>query len=171
MLTHLEKSQFIISGEKGLPEDYPTPKNINNLLFYIQRNLNKNTIVYSMNKTLDGQLHKTYPMKVFWIKYTYGGIEQELNYIQNKAFGYTSKWINDETFEFVMDSYNKLRFFVAKNPNNQHKIITKINNEDCYLSNIYVYANELGLFPDVRYIELYGNNLKNGFPSYQRILI
>jgi len=171
MLINIDKSHYFIEGEKGLPEDYPMPKNVDNLLFYIQRNLNTNTICYSLNLNNLGLLNKTYPMKVFWIKYTKGGIEQELNFIQNKAFGYTSRWINDDLFEFKMDSYRKLKFFVAKNKDGQFQIITKIKGQIAVLNNIYVFANELGLFPDVRYIELYGEGQENEYPTYERILI
>jgi len=110
-------------------------------------------------------------MKVFWIKYTDGGIRQELNYLQTKAFGYSSKKINNNTFEIQMDSYHELRFFIAKSNFNTIDIVTKINEKDAKLNNIYVFANEFGIFPKVEYIELYGQSLENDFPSYQKLLI
>lgn len=171
MISNLDKSQFSINGEVGLPENYPVPKNIDNLLFYIQRNLNKNTVVYALNLDPNGCINEHFPMKVFWIKYTDGGVREELNYIQTKAFGYSSTKINNNTFEFKMDSYHDLRFFIAKDKNNSHNIITKVNGADARLNNIYVYANEFGLFPKVEYIELYGHYTESSFPAYQKILI
>lgn len=171
MLSELEKSQFVINGERGLPENYPIPRNIDGLLFYIQRNLNKNTVVYTVNKNNDGFLKQDYPMKVFWIKYNEGAIITDLNYLQTKAFGYTSKQIDNNTFEFSMDSHMALRFFIAKDKRDNYNIITKINSKDATLSNIYVYANEFGLFPKVEYIELYGEYLENNSSCYQKILI
>jgi len=171
MITNLDKSQFAINGERGLPENYPVPRDIDNLLFYIQRNLNTNTVVYALNTTPDGMINETYPMKVFWIKYTVGGIREELNFIQNKAFGYSASKINTHTFEFRMDSHKELRFFITKPSDRPASIITKINKEDAVLNNIYVYANEFGLFPKVEYIELYGQSLASEMPLYQKILI
>ncbi|MBT8231755.1 MAG: DUF4833 domain-containing protein [Saprospiraceae bacterium] len=171
MFKKLDKSQFKVIGEKGLPEHYPIPKNIAGLLFYIQRNLNKNTVVYAINKDANGYLNETFPMKVFWIKYDNGAVIAELNKLQTKAFGYSSKKINNTTFEFVMDSHKQLRFFIAQNEQNEFNIITKINSKDALLSNIYVYANEFGLFPKVEYIELYGNHIDSDLPSYEKILI
>jgi hypothetical protein len=170
MLTNLEKSQFTIAGERGLPENYPIPCDIDNLLFYIQRNLNKNTIVYALNTDALGMINPYFPMNVFWIKYTEGGNRVNLNFIQNKAFGYTSNHINSHTFEFYMDSYPSLRFFIIKS-GSEHKILTKIDDSDAIINNIYVYANEFGLFPKVEYIELYGEFLSSGFPCYKKILI
>jgi hypothetical protein len=173
MLTSLDKSQFVIDGERGLPENYPIPSAIDGLLFYIQRNLNKNTVVYVLNKNMDGSLNESFPMKVFWIKYTSGGKVQELNYIQNKlAYGYRSIKISDNLFEFSMVSYDKLRFFLCLDPIMQeYRVVTKMYDKNVYLSNIYVYAEEFGLFPDVKYIELYGVETDPTFPCYQRILI
>jgi len=171
MLTEFDRSQFAIHGEVGLPEYYPTPKNIDKLLFYIQRNLNMNTVVYTLNDNRDGFVDDSYPMQVFWIKYTDGGIKQQLNTIQKRAFGYSSKKINNDTFEFRMESYLKMRFFIAHMEDESYSVITKINGQDARLHNIYVFANEFGIFPKVEYIELFGYNLSNDFPSYQKILI
>lgn len=171
MLSDLDKSKFTIKGERGLPEGYPVPHDIEGLLFYIQRNLNKNTIVYSLNFNPDGFLNENFPMNVFWIKYTEGGIKTKLNYLQTKAFGYTSRKIDNTTFEFTMDSYKKLKFFIAKNEQNEYNIISKVNNVDARLTNIYVYANEFGLFPKMEYIEMYGHYMNNDFPCYEKIAI
>ncbi len=171
MITNLDKSQYSINGERGLPENYPIPQDIDNLLFYIQRNLNKNTVVYALNTDKHGIIDEKYPMRVFWIKYTDGGVKEELNFIQHKAFGYSALKINSKTFEFRMESYSDLRFFIGESDKGLTQIVTKINGEDAELNNIYVYANEFGLFPKVEYFELYGRSLDTGFPCYQKILI
>ena len=171
MLTNLDKSQFSLKGERGLPEHYPVPDQIDNLLFYIQRNLNKNTIVYALNINTKGSINEIYPMKVFWIKYTDGGVKAELNFIQNKAFGYTSEKINDDAFNFHMDSYPALKFYIARKEGGNFQIVSNIQGKKAILSNIYVFANELGLFPKVEYIELYGTYIENDFPCYEKILI
>lgn len=171
MITDFDKSQYAIEGERGLPENYPVPKNIDRLLFYIQRNLNKNTVVYSLNINQNGFINECFPMQVFWIKYTDGGVREELNYIQNKAFGYVSSKINNESFEFYMESYPGLRFFIGRDNNGEFNIFTRIAGNEAILNNIYVFANEFGLFPKVEYIELYGKSKDDGFPCYQKILI
>ena len=171
MITDLKKNAIPIIGEQGLPEHYPTPAYSKDLLFYIQRNLNLNTVAYEINFLPNGRINQEYPMHVYWIKYSEHGQTQELNYIQNKlAYGYTSRSINDETFEFRMVSQQDIVFYLAK-VKQQYKVITKINNQDCALNNIFVFADDVGLFPDVRYIEFYGSELRSGFPSYQKLSI
>ena len=46
-----------------------------------------------------------------------------------------------------------------------------INRRKAKLKNIYVYAHELGVFPDVKFIELYGEELGSSIPVYQKIMI
>ena len=162
----------VIPGINGLPADYPVPEATDDLLFYIQRNQNKNTVVYNLNRNNLGQIHQDYPMNVSWINYSDGGVRKELNQIQNKlAYGYNSKVINSETFEFHFVSYERLRFFIAKQEGKQFKALLKINEEMSILNNVYVYAEEIGVFPQVKFIELFGESLQTREAVYQRILI
>lgn len=171
MITDLDKNKYPIFGERGLPTNYPVPEVSDKLLFYIQRNHNFNTIVYELNTNSYGQINQDYPMDVCWIRYSEQGQVQGLNFIQNNlAFGYKSKIINADTYSFKMVSDDKFQFFLSK-INGKHSVVTKINDHDAILSNIYVFADEVGLFPDVRYIEFYGNYLSNNFPAYQKVIL
>ncbi len=171
MIYNLDKSQFNVFGEDGLPESYPVPQSTPELLFYIQRNLNRNTVIYSANINQMGLIDESYPIKVYWIKYCENGKQAELNLIQEKAFGYTSSKINEKTYEFRMTSYDCLRMFLCMDDEGQCKVMTKINNQDAQLSNIYVYADELGIFPQLKFIELYGFCHDDLLPIYQRIIV
>jgi len=162
----------ISPGLNGLPKDYPTPEKTDRLQFYIQRNQNKNTVVYNLNINCDGCVNQEYPMEVSWINYSDGGEKMDLNYFQNKlAYGYRSKLINSSTFEFHFHSYEKLRFFIAKQPDGHYKTLLNISGEMSILHNVYVYAEEFGVFPQVKFIELFGKSLASDNSTYQRILI
>ncbi len=169
MYTDLTKSQFVIKGESGLPDDYPVPKDVDNLLFFIQRNLNKNTLVYTLNKNPDGLINQDYPINVNWINYSSDGSQGVLNNIQKKAFGYKSRKINNTTYECCMTSYKKLKFFVSQEENGHSATYCNINGSISELKNIYVYADEFGIFPQVKYIELFGCNNKQAV--YERIVL
>ncbi len=171
MIYNLDKSQYTINGENGLPESYPVPEMTQDHLFYIQRNLNKNTIIYSANITHRGLIDESQPIKLHWIKYTDNGKIAKLNLIQEKAFGYHSSKINDYTYEIKMLSYDKLSLFLHMDEEGKCSVITKISDNNAYLSNIYVYADEFGIFPQIKIIELYGSDIKSKLPSYQRITI
>src|SRR5690606_19305031 len=50
-------------------EKFPVPKKIDNLLFYIQRDPNTNTICYALNYNSDNKVDEKEPVRVFWIRY------------------------------------------------------------------------------------------------------
>ncbi len=154
----------------GRPLDYPVP-NKEKMLFFIQRNANLNTVVYEINVNNEDQILLNEPMKVYWIGYDQFQEESQLNYIQNKfAYGYNHKLINNDLIEFEFVSYKKT-FFIHKIGNVDFKVVTKINNEYAYLTNIYVYAEEFGVFPDVQFVEFYGLNVEDKLPVYEKIVL
>ncbi len=172
MISDLQKSQYQYPGSQGLPEHYPQPPDSDKLLFYIQRNHNMNTVVYEVNELQHGGINKTYPMHAYWLKYNTGGEIQELNFYQSKlAYGYESEMINQDSFEFNFVSYKELKFYIAKDSTEKFNAYCNINGHMSVLKNIYVYAVELGVFPTVKFIELYGIHAQSGIPAYQRINI
>lgn len=161
-----------VPGERGLPEYYPCPPYSENLLFYIQRNQNTNTVVYELNRLLDGRINPEFPINVFWLRFSEDCKVQELNYIQNKlAYGYESTQINDVAFEFELVSYRRLKFYIGKDKDGRFKAYTKINGVMAIITNFYVFVEDFGLFPDVKYIELYGEDMDHSTYLYEKINI
>lgn len=172
MIFDIQKSQYQYPGSKGLPEHYPTPPATDKLLFYIQRNHNLNTVIYEINHLQNQLINEDYPMHAYWLKYNAGGEIEELNFYQNKmAYGYESNKINNDSFEFNFVSYKDLKLYLAKNQAGRFEAYCKLEGEMSILKNIYVYAVELGVFPNVKFIELFGNHCNTGLPTYQRINI
>ena len=148
---------------QGLPKDYPVPVK-EGLLFYIQRNQNINTVVYEINLNHMGDWNLNDPMKVYWIKYNELQEESELNYIQNKlAYGYRSNVISPELVEFEFVSYNK-KFYIRKQTNGAYQVTTRLMGKLSVLTNMYVYAEEFGVFPEVKFVELYGTCVEKIIP-------
>lgn len=140
---------------------YPKPEGIENMLFYVQRTINANTIVYTLNQDKEGNLNEIEPIKVYWIKYAQGCKIDSLTYIQkNYAYGVKSKLIDKEKksylFEFV--SYHKRQFYLLKSTrDNKYHVWCYINNKLTILNNILVKI-EGGTFwiPNVKYVEVKG---------------
>lgn len=138
---------------------YPKPEGVENMLFYVQRTINTNTIVYTLNQDKDGNLNEKEPIKVYWIKYAQGGKIDPLTYIQrNYAYGVKSKLIDNEKksylFEFV--SYSKRQFYLLKSKkDNKYHVWGYVNNKLTILNNILVKI-EGGTFwvPNVKYVEV-----------------
>ncbi len=173
MKFELKKKQHKDPGSKGLPKGYPVPPEDTDLLFYIQRNQNHDTIVYRLNRNLDGLINKDLPMHAYWIKYSEGGVTRELNQLQSKlAFGYESSEISPDLYSFKFGAYEQLTFYIARqSDSNQYRVILSVNGKKMWLHNIYAYAVEFGVFPDVKFIEFYGEEPNSGIAVYEKITL
>lgn len=169
----INKTHTHLAGEFGLPENYPRPEYTDNLLFYIQRNHNRNTVVYEVNRNANGHVNEEFPINVFWIRYDDSGEVKELNYIQNKlAYGYDFKKINNHCYEFQLVSYRKLTFYFGRcDVSTDFRCFTHIDGNLSRVTNIYVYVEDLGLFPNVKFIELYGTSIDSDEPAYEKLVI
>lgn len=169
----LHKKVYIDPGSSGRPSWYPTPPQDRDLLFYIQRNQNPDTIVYRVHRSSGGLIHKHIPMEAYWIRYSEGGIRCELTEIQSRlAYGYESSLITSELYSFQFVSYQELTFYIATCDNKEdYKVVYQYEDTNVVLDHIYVYADELGVFPVVKYIELYGFIDGTNTPHYRKILI
>lgn len=138
---------------------YPDPQGIENLLFYIQRTINHNTIVYTLNQDQFGNINERQPILAYWVKYDQGGKKEPLTFIQQKyAYGLRAKLINAErkiyALEFV--SYNKKQLFLIQSPvDHKYCVYGFIQNKLSIVKNIFVNI-EGGSFwlPNVKSVEL-----------------
>lgn len=153
-------------------DSFPVPKNIPNLLFYIQRDPNTNTICYNVNLDPNGEVNKETPVDIYWIRYPEGGGRKELNYFQRKfAYGINAKSIGNGVFELRSVAYNKLPIFLRKDEKNKYRVYTKINNKECILSRVFIRIDGGSFWhPNVLYIEVKGKEVATGKTIIQRII-
>jgi len=157
---HLSHYKKKFAPASGLPSHYPVPEKTNNLLFYIQRNHNLNTVIYSVNKDASGFIKESHPISVMWKRYDEAGEMTELSFMQSKlAYGYESTKINNHSFKFHFVSYPSLIFYLGPNENG-YGVFCHLDGQCVLLSNIYIHADEFGLFPEVKFIELYGTTVE-----------
>ena len=158
-------------GVKGLPEHYPTP-NVNDMLFYIQRNQNENTVIYKINVSTDGSLDREHPFEVYWKNYDCKKPDSKINLIQQKlAYGVQYDFITDDLIEINIVSYPIYKIMISRNYNGEWGSYSKISGSWANLTNVYVYAEEFGAFPVVKYLELYGTRTSDSMPCYEKIII
>lgn len=154
---------------EGLPSTYPVPHEVVDLMFYIQRNQNRNTVIYQLNRNLDGSINQHRPLNVFWKDYEKDGSTKKINLIQKKlAYGYESKMINDHTFQIQIVSYPSYKIYITR-IGSDYKAVSKFEGVWTTLNNIYVYAEESGAFPIVKHVEIYGQCQKTSRPKYEII--
>jgi len=155
-----------------LQDSYPVPPKTNKLLFYIQRNHNKNTIVYDANFDKNGQLNAEKPIDVYWLRYEEDGRRMELRKIEQLfAYGvickksdsirgaYQVHLVADQSHNFLLRQTGPLKAIIT----------TAINHTQAQLEHMYIHADNSGWWPKVEYIELYGNQTDTCLPVYEKI--
>ncbi len=156
-------------------DNFPVPKGIKNLLFYVQRSFNKNTLIYQLNINEKNELNESEPISVFWMNYAGKGDLEQLNYIQRKyAYGINVHQIDKEkkkySFHFV--SYKKQILYLIETNDNKFHVFGYFNNHLLIVNRIFVQI-EGGSFwtPKVKYIEIFGKDPAKNEELVEKIII
>jgi len=172
-------SLFLSAGtavQLNAQEGYPIPPKTDNLLFYIQRSHNKNTIAYELNFSSDKKLNIEQPVHPYWIRYEEGGARQELSYIQRKyAYGLKFQLIDKQNlfYKIYFVSYSKKYIQLMKSPkDNKIRAYISLNNKFIELQKIFIKTDGGTFwFPVVKYIDVSGKESKTGNYLTERIVI
>lgn len=157
------------AGRQDWPDDFPRPEKTEKSLFYIQRNLNRHTIMYDLNLKEDGTIDRRDPLDNYWRQYESTGLRREMSWLEEwLAYGYRAKKKTENLYQIKLRAH-KERFITLKKEGTTWKAIIPINGEESYLTNIYAYADESGILPDVIHVDIYGINIKTGKRVKERI--
>lgn len=152
-------------------DGYPVPTD-KNMLFYIQKNFNTNTVVYTANIGKDGKLDPKEPVKVFWRRYQEDGRIRELKFIE-KAFGFGMNTKpakgKDNTYIFSLVSIKELKFVITQNKKGQVRLATMIDGKAAKIKRVFVTAEHTKVIPKIFSVEVFGSDLKTGEFLYQKI--
>ena len=153
---------------------YPTPPDLYQRLFYIQRTGSPNTVVYDAKFGADGQFQRDQPIDVYWLRYSESGQRQDLNYLQRTlAYGVkssTSESTNEYIFHLV--SYSQRKFRLKKNPQGKPVVVMMLNGKEAYLKRVFIELEPtlFGLKPNIHYVEIFGIEVKTGRAAYERFV-
>ncbi len=154
-------------------EIYPVTQKTKELLFYIQRNHNSNTIVYNANFDNVGNLIDHKPIDVFWIRYDEQGQRMELRTIEKMfAYGVECKKIKNKENQYKVKLVAKKdkEIILIQHDKFKATVYTMINNKLSSLNHLYIQADNSGMWPSVKYIELFGVDTKTKENTYEKIM-
>jgi len=154
-------------------EKYPIPKKTDKLLFYIQRNHNSNTIIYDAIYDSKGYLVVDKPIEVYWRRYDEQGQRMELRSVE-KWYAYGVNWEQTDkkhTFKIELVANKDKEFWLKQVAPFKAKIITNINGKPSILDHMYIYADNSGVWPTVKYIELFGKSTKTKEETYEKLIV
>lgn len=156
------------------PLTFPNPGKIENMLFYLQRDPNINTLIYAANINKTGDIDREKPISIYWIRYTEKGEKKELGYIQRKfAYGLITKELSKNKFELRFVSYKSLPLYLSQTNSEKKYQITVIANGKTISVNRLFIRIEGGSFwlPNVKYALIEGFDLATGKNITEKITI
>lgn len=174
ILVHIISGNLLAQSKNPSPLNFPTPKNVDNMLFYIQRDPNINTAIYAINYQENGKINKNNPIKAYWIRYAEKGEKKDFNYLQRKfAYGIETKTLENEEFEFKFVSYKKLALTLKKiEADQKYHVFANVNQKKIQVEKIFVRI-EGGSFwlPNVKYAEVTGIEALSNKTITERMLL
>jgi hypothetical protein len=158
-------------GEGSVFDTFPVPPASKDLLFYIQRNKNANTIVYEAMRDGTGALAEEDPVRAQWIRYTEGGKREDLGLFESSvAYGIKHRNTVDGAARMVFNASNKYPFSVVVRPDGQAEARMMINGKAARLRVIRVQADESSWLPKVAWVDIIGTDLVTGQSLTQRVV-
>ena len=144
---------------------YPTPDDPN-LVFYLQRSLDPNTVVYAVNRRPDGAVETGNPVQVYWRRYQEGGQRKELDFLQrNLAFGVKLVPSKESPGDYIatLNAYPNIPVLIDETDDGNFRALMRIAGQPAQLVCVYVeMRQQLGFLPQVIHIDFYGRSLDNG---------
>jgi len=159
---------FIASVNK----DYPIPELTKERLFFIQRSLNSNTIIYDAKFDHHGNLNAENPMDIYWIRYDENGQRMELRKME-KALAFGIEYSRIENYK----NQYKVNIVAEKNKDIllkqiapfEAKAYVLIDNKMSQLSYLYLEAED-GIIPELKSIEYFGVDTLTKKSTYEKVL-
>lgn len=151
--------------------ELPTPKG-KDLLFFLQRTPDANTVIYELNYKSAGVLDPDAPVKASWIRYSEQGQCKSLSSIEEKfAYGVKCKQIGNDAYEIRLTAYKKLPLYLLKSEkDDKYHIYIEDEGRHLLLKRVFVKVNGGSFwFPKVTYIDLITTNSETGIELLKRI--
>ena len=164
-----------IKVTKSVPYERPEFKRPNdpNQLFFLQRSMNANTIVYAARVGADGKLDPKSPVDVYWRRFNDQGERKELGTLERYlAFGVNTrpgKVKGEYLFEFK--ALPGRAMILRQAANGKFQLTGQIGPYTVRPHFIFVDLDETSLVPRVQYLYLHGQDLATGMSVTETLTV
>jgi hypothetical protein len=158
-------------GQASGGTGYPVPADANQI-FFLQRSMNSNTVVYAARMGSDGKLDRREPIEVFWRRFNDSGEKLPLTFTErNLAFGVNTKPLRNEPDAYLvtLKAYAG-RSAVLRLVNGAPRLEGKVAGQDARLISAFLHLDESGRIPRVIKVDLRGETLQSGQPLYESFI-
>jgi hypothetical protein len=146
--------------------EYPVP-NDPNMLFYIERSNNANTIIYAANLDAHGKLDKNEPVLAFWRRFNTTGQKKPLNFAERMmAYGIKSVQHKEPNgaVSFMIAALPERTLYLGLDANGKPEVLGKTGGRWIKLVYVYIEVDDSGLMPDVKSLDFFGFDKATGKP-------
>lgn len=168
LLTSTAVAQTTLNGKP-----LPTPQDNGNMLFYLQRSKNTNTVIYEAKVDRMGKLVRDLPVSAYWMDYELGdNVRTDLSYMEQKmAYGVETEELKDGSGSYLMrlKAFRQRAVTVAKNRLGRYEGMMVINGRKAILKRIFIEAKEGLLMATVVHVDLFGIDPETGENVFERI--
>jgi len=153
-----------VSSLQAMRPEFPVP-NEPNMLFYVQRSVNANTVVYAARLNGQGSPDADNPIDVYWRWYNVDGHRKPLNFIEREmAYGVklegTSGARGSRSFEVAALPSRKL--ILEEDSRGKPRALIQMGDRLAKLVYVYLNVDDSGFMPSVKSIDLFGIDTLTG---------
>lgn len=144
--------------------DYQRPAD-KDLLFYVQRSTNPNTVVYAARRDAQGGLDTQLPVDVYWRRFASDGNRSELTYLERTlAYGIDVRPLGtgEGAFAISLVSYPKRKVVLTIDSDGSPFVLMETSKHRLRLKYAYIQVADDGLMPSIDYIHIFGQDIESG---------
>lgn len=167
----LRSSVTAVAQIPSLRPEYPVP-NEPNMLFYIQRSVNSNTVIYAAHLDAQGHVAQSDPVEVYWRWYNVDGHRKSLNFFErNLAYGVSldHRASTRKAVAFKVEALPERRLFLERDSKGVPQALIQIGDHQARLVYVYLQVDDHGLMPDVTSIDLFGIDTVSGKALHEHV--
>lgn len=152
-----------------LRAEYPVP-NEPNMLFYIQRSVNANTVVYAAPPERRGTAA---PVDVFWRLYNIDGHTRPLNFVERAlAYGVNSVTVRPApaATSFRIAAIPELELTLEQDGAGHPAAVIQFAHRSARLVYVYLQVDDRGIMPRVTSLDLFGVEQGTGKTLHEHVI-
>jgi len=152
--------------------EYPVP-NEPNMLFYIERSVNSNTVIYAAH--LDSQWHfdPDTPIDAYWRWYNVDGHKKPLILIE-RMLAYVVNSVRHDgphgSITFKVAAVPERKFVLDLDDHGRPEALMQIGDRRVKLVYVYLYVDDSGFWPKVPALDIFGIDKLTGKPVHEYVV-
>jgi hypothetical protein len=171
--------------QTGFDSDIRSSKSINTLknydnpvvspqdvLFLVKHSQSPNVVVYQANRTSQKNLDDKNPIDVFWLMNSKGKKTESLTMLEWKfAYGFKIiSLVKGKKYKITLNAIKNKDITIIEDQNGKVEGFMTLNGHFCKLKDVFIKYEPTFYFPDVKYLDLTGNDTVTGKSITERVL-